>query len=124
LFSGWNAQSKEAISLAGAALVVSPLLPIAPGFTLGMYTSLVNYYFVHKKSHMNPEWGYKYLPWHYDHHMGPDQDQNWCVTFPLWDYIMGTRVHYAGTEREQKDIAKGRRIPPGMKGKGPLRKVA
>ncbi|MCP4120820.1 MAG: hypothetical protein GY751_03625 [Bacteroidetes bacterium] len=43
LFSGWNAQSKEAASLTMAALVVSPLLPIAPGFTLGMCTSLVNY---------------------------------------------------------------------------------
>ena len=36
--------------------------------------------------------------------MGRDQDQNWCVTFPLWDYVMGTRVPYIGTETEQKDI--------------------
>jgi sterol desaturase/sphingolipid hydroxylase (fatty acid hydroxylase superfamily) len=36
--------------------------------------------------------------------MAPDQDKNWCVTFPLWDYVMGTRLHYKGTEREKIDI--------------------
>lgn len=113
LFSGWNAQSKEAASLAAAAVAVTPLLPFAPGYTLGLYFSIANYYVVHKKSHLDPEWGYKYLPWHYDHHMGPDQDKNWCVTFPLWDYVMGTRIPYKGTEREKQDIAKGRRLPPG-----------
>ena len=56
--------------------------------------------------------------------MGPDQDMNWCVTFPLWDYVMGTRVPYKGTEKEQKDIERGRRTPPGMKKKARLRKVA
>ncbi len=55
--------------------------------------------------------------------MGPDQDKNWCVTFPLWDYVMGTRVPYIGTEKEQKDIAKGRRRPPGSKNPK-LKKVA
>jgi sterol desaturase/sphingolipid hydroxylase (fatty acid hydroxylase superfamily) len=36
--------------------------------------------------------------------MAPDQDKNWCVTFPLWDYVMGTRLHYKGTDREKLDI--------------------
>jgi sterol desaturase/sphingolipid hydroxylase (fatty acid hydroxylase superfamily) len=112
LFEGWNGQSKEAASLFGAAVAVAPLFPIAPGFTAGLWFSAWNYYQVHKKSHLNPEWGYKYLPWHYDHHMGPDQEKNWCVTFPLWDYVMGTRVPYKGTEKEASDIAKGRRKVP------------
>lgn len=109
LFDSWNAQSKEAAALAGAALLVSPTALISPGFTLGVWTSIANYYRVHKKSHLDPEWGYKYLPWHYDHHMGPDQDKNWCVTFPLWDYVKGTRVPYKGTERERQDIERRQR---------------
>lgn len=79
------------------------------GFTAAMWLSQYNYYRVHKRSHLDPEWGYKYLPWHYDHHMAPDQDKNWCVTFPLWDYVMGTRLVYKGTEREKIDIARRQR---------------
>jgi sterol desaturase/sphingolipid hydroxylase (fatty acid hydroxylase superfamily) len=104
LFEMWNPHSKEAFSLLSGAIGVAPLFAILPGFTLGVWTSIANYYRIHKKSHEDPEWGYKYLPWHYDHHMGRDQDQNWCVTFPLWDYVMDTRVPYIGTETEQKDI--------------------
>lgn len=100
----WNPQSKEVATLVAGGLLMAPLFPLAPWFTMGVWASQVNYYFVHKKSHLDPEWGYKYIPWHYDHHMAPDQDKNWCVTFPLWDYVMGTRVKYIGTEREKKDI--------------------
>ena len=34
----------------------------------------------------------EHLPWHVDHHLGRNQDTNWCVTKPWFDYIMGTRV--------------------------------
>lgn len=37
---------------------------------------------------------------------GRSQEANWCVTFPLIDYIMGTRVRYAGTQDERDDQAK------------------
>ncbi len=100
----FNGQTHEVASLVVAAAAVAPLFPIAPGFTAAMWLSQYNYYRVHKKSHLDPAWGYKYLPWHYDHHMAPDQDKNWCVTFPLWDYVMGTRLVYKGTEREKIDI--------------------
>ncbi|MCB9033638.1 MAG: sterol desaturase family protein [Chitinophagales bacterium] len=106
IFAAWNPQSKEVASLAVAAVAVAPFFPVAPGFVSALWLSQYNYYRVHKKSHLDPEWGYKYLPWHYDHHMAPDQDQNWCVTFPLWDHVMGTRVRYIGTEREKLDIAR------------------
>lgn len=36
--------------------------------------------------------GKKRIPWHYDHHMNSNQDANWCVTRPWFDYVMGTRV--------------------------------
>ncbi|HMU97801.1 MAG TPA: sterol desaturase family protein [Chitinophagales bacterium] len=103
IIESWNPQSKEVASLAVAAVAVAPFFPIAPGFVSALWLSQYNYYRVHKKSHLDPEWGYKYLPWHYDHHMAPNQDMNWCVTFPLWDYVMGTRLVYKGTEREQLD---------------------
>jgi len=57
--------------------------------TMGLYA--VSYYVVHRYAHHNVEWGKKYLRWHYDHHMGRDQDKNWCVVMPLADYILGSR---------------------------------
>lgn len=104
--SGWHAQTKEAAALLFAAAAHAPLLPVAPGFTLGVWTSIGLYYTRHKRSHLDPRWAREHLPWHYDHHLGPDQDQNWCVTFPWFDHVMGTRVPYAGTEREAADRAK------------------
>ena len=52
----------------------------------------VNYFYVHRRSHLEPEWGRKRIPWHFDHHMNSNQDANWCVTRPCFDYIMGTRL--------------------------------
>ncbi|MEM7181850.1 MAG: sterol desaturase family protein [Spirochaetota bacterium] len=103
LFAEWDAPSKEAVALAGAALAHVPLFPLAPGFVSGVWFSIGSYYYVHKKAHLEPEWGKQYLPWHYDHHMGKNQDTNWCVTFPLFDHILGTREKYLGTAREKED---------------------
>ena len=109
LFGGLHAQSKEALGLLAAGALVLPLLPVAPGFTSGFLFGLGNYYWVHKKSHNDPEWAKRHLPWHYDHHMGPNQHANWCVTFPLFDHLMGTREPYLGTAREAKDRARAAR---------------
>lgn len=106
LTGGLNARSKEALSLLGGALLALPFLPLAPGFVLAALYSNFNYYYVHKRSHLDPEWARRKLPWHVDHHMGKDQDQNWCVTRPWFDWIMRTRVHYVGTETEATDRAR------------------
>jgi sterol desaturase/sphingolipid hydroxylase (fatty acid hydroxylase superfamily) len=103
---GWHAQGKETLALAAAAAVHLPLLPVAPFFTSGVLFSIATYYYVHKKSHRDPQWAKAHLPWHYDHHMGPNQHANWCVTWPLFDHLMGTREPYLGTEREAKDRAR------------------
>ena len=58
---------------------------------LGKKKSSFFYYFAHRKSHLDVQWGKKWMPWHFDHHMGKNQDLNWCVVFPLWDHILGTR---------------------------------
>ena len=99
----WNPQSKEVAALAFAGMIHLPIGIVSPGFVSGLFFSGAYYYYVHKKSHLDPDWARQNLPWHYDHHIGQDQDQNFCVTFPLFDYVMGTRVKYLGTERELED---------------------
>jgi sterol desaturase/sphingolipid hydroxylase (fatty acid hydroxylase superfamily) len=99
----WNAQGKEAAGLAFAALTHAPLAKVFPFFYAGILYGIGNYYRVHKKSHNNPEWAREHLPWHYDHHMGPNQDANWCVSRPWFDTVMGTREVYVGTEKERAD---------------------
>ena len=106
---GWHAQSKEALALALGAAAHLPLLPMAPFFTLTVGWSAVDYYRKHKRSHQDPEWARQHLPWHYDHHMGPNQDANWGVTHAWFDHLMGTREPYAGTEREARDVERRQR---------------
>ncbi|NDW99540.1 sterol desaturase family protein [Acinetobacter baumannii] len=77
------------IGLAGAATV---FLPVALFFTAGLYYGIWNYWRIHAKSHLDPEYAKNRIPWHYDHHMTSNQNANWCVTRPWFDYIMGTRV--------------------------------
>jgi len=114
---GWNAQGKEVLGLFWLSLGVTPFLALAPYFVLTSYGTAYNYYRCHKRAHRDPEWARKHLPWHYDHHMGPNQHANWCVTRPWFDLILGTRVPYAGTDRERSDLEKRRaREACGMKG--------
>jgi sterol desaturase/sphingolipid hydroxylase (fatty acid hydroxylase superfamily) len=103
---GWHAQTKEAVGVAALAAAHLPLAPVAPFFVATVCYSAANYYRVHKRSHLDPEWARTHLPWHYDHHMGPDQDCNWCVTRPWFDQVMGTRKPYLGTERAARDDAR------------------
>lgn len=81
----------ETCGLAALGLVHVPLLFVSPGFVFGVWTSIVTYFNVHKTSHVKPGWAKKWLPWHHDHHMGKNQDANWCVSFPLFDWIFRTR---------------------------------
>ena len=99
----WNSQSKEALALAVGVATHLPLLPVAPFFTATLAWSAWDYYRKHKRAHLDPEWAKAHLPWHYDHHMGPDQDANWCVTHPWFDDLLGTRQPYLGTDREARD---------------------
>jgi hypothetical protein len=102
----WNGQGKEALALSLTALAVLPLFPIAPFFTGTLLYSTANYYRKHKRSHLDPEWAREHLPWHYDHHMGPNQHANWCVTRPWFDQLMGTRQPYLGTAKAERDKAR------------------
>jgi hypothetical protein len=102
----WNGQGKEALGLALGGLALLPLAPVAPFFVGTVLYASANYYRKHRKAHLDPEWARTHLPWHYDHHMGPNQHANWCVTRPWFDQLMGTREPYVGTEREARDRAR------------------
>ncbi len=101
--SVWNGQTKELAALVAGVLAIGPLWWYVPGLAAGLLYSACNYYYKHKRSHLDLEYARKHLPWHYDHHMGADQDANWCVTRPWFDWVMGTRVPYLGTPKEEAD---------------------
>lgn len=103
---GWNGQSKEAAGLLFGLLALSPLVLVAPVFYATVAFCTGEYYVKHKRAHLDPEWARRSLPWHYDHHMGVQQDANWCVTRPWFDLLLGTRIPYVGTEREAADLAR------------------
>ncbi|ENU35214.1 MULTISPECIES: sterol desaturase family protein [Acinetobacter] len=88
----WRTRN-ELIALAAVATVSSAAAyPFSKGMALSFWYCAGNYYYVHRRSHLEPEWAKKRIPWHYDHHMNSNQDANWGVTRPWFDYIMGTRV--------------------------------
>ena len=102
----WNAQGKEVLGLCMIAVPVLALAPLMPFFSATSVYMGVRYYRLHKRAHLDPSWARENLPWHYDHHMGPDQDCNWGVTVQWTDKLLGTRKPYVGTERELKDRAR------------------
>ncbi len=75
----------EVISLFIAAVLHLPVLFFFPWAYLTLVFSLASYYLLHRKSHTDVEWGKKWLPWHYEHHMGKDQHKNWGVRLPIID---------------------------------------
>jgi hypothetical protein len=99
-FLAWEPQTKEAVALLGLAVAHLPLLPIAPFFTGTVLYSCVHYYRVHKRAHLDSGWAREHLPWHYDHHMGKDQNSNWCVTRPWFDELLGTRKPAAAADAQ------------------------
>jgi sterol desaturase/sphingolipid hydroxylase (fatty acid hydroxylase superfamily) len=118
---GWHAQGKEVAALVGATLLHLPLLPVAPFFVATYAWCNYNYFQLHRRAHLDTDWGREHLPWHYDHHMAPNQEANWCVTRPWFDELVGTREVYAGTEREEKDRARrrARRAPKEVEPEAP-----
>lgn len=99
--SGFTAKNKEGLALALLALAHMPLVTRAPFFCAAVVYSSIEYYRVHKRAHLDPQWARENVPWHVDHHMGADQNANWCVTRPWFDDLLKTRKKYVGTPAEQ-----------------------
>ena len=110
----------EKSALIGLAAVSTVFLPVAPFFTAGLYYGIWNYWRVHSKAHLDPEYARKRIPWHYDHHMASNQNANWCVTRPWFDYVMGTRVFTELSEQETNLL--GIQLPTMVE--KPLNKIA
>ena len=91
-WSNWRTRNEVAslVVVAGAASAL--FYPFSKGMALAALYSAGNYYYCHRRAHLDPAWGKAKLPWHFDHHMNSNQDANWCVTKPWFDYVMGTRV--------------------------------
>lgn len=93
IFSGdWSEGRKELFGLALLVLFQLPTFFILPWYAGTSVIMAAAYFLVHRKSHLDVEWAKRWVPWHYDHHMGKNQECNWGITLPLWDYILGTRV--------------------------------
>ena len=104
-------QTKSKVETYGLLILIAihlPLLLVSVGFTIGVVTYAVAFNLLHGFQHRHPEFTKKYMKWHWDHHMGPREcvEANWCVTFPLFDYVMGTRKPYYNTNRYFMDMAK------------------
>jgi hypothetical protein len=82
---------KEVITLVLLVVAHIPVFYIYPVVFATIAVYAVLYYTFHRYSHLNPRWGKRYMPWHWDHHMGRNQDANWCILFPLFDYLLSTR---------------------------------
>ena len=78
--------------------------PFSKGMSVAAIYSACNYYYIHRRAHLEPEWAMKKIPWHYDHHMNSNQDANWCVTKPWFDYVLGTRVISSSALQESNPL--------------------
>jgi len=102
--ANWRTKN-EVVSLVVVAGVFGTLFyPVSKGMALSTVYSACNYYYIHRRAHLEPEWAMKKIPWHYDHHMNSNQDANWCVTKPWFDYILGTRVISAPELQEKNPL--------------------
>ena len=97
----WRTKN-EVVSLVVVATFFGVVFyPVSKGMSLATLYSAMNYYYVHRRAHLDPDWAIRKVPWHYDHHMNSNQDANWCVTKPWFDYVMGTRVVSSPNLQEQ-----------------------
>ena len=74
----------------GGAIALIPLLDSVPWFVVGCWIGGVIYFSVHRRAHLDTEWAKTYVPHHYAHHMGKNQDSNWNITLPISDILFGT----------------------------------
>ena len=88
--TSWKTGGHEIASLFLISVMTLPIFLISGWLWLFLIVHALSYYYLHRKMHLNPTWCKKYFPWHWRHHMGKDQNSNWGVTSPVFDYIFGT----------------------------------
>ena len=80
----------EVIGLTVIALLHLPVCFLSPLFYFVLIANLAHYYYTHRRSHIDIEWGRENIPWHYAHHMGKNQNINWGVRLPIIDKVLKT----------------------------------
>ena len=85
---------REIVGVLSLCVLASPIWFLLPYMYYAMVVHAGTYYVLHTVAHAYPNFARKAIPWHYDHHMGKNQNMNWCVVHPLADLIMGTRRKY------------------------------
>ena len=85
------------------SLLHAPVAILWPFAYAYLVVASCTYFLVHRRAHQDFRWARQYVPWHYDHHMGKNQNMNWGVRLPWVDWIMGTRVPWKGEQREERE---------------------
>jgi len=86
-----NAAGKELFSLVVIVLIHAPIVLYFPWAFAMLCISVISYYYLHRRSHRDPQWAMENLRWHYDHHMALNQNANFGVRSDIIDRIIGTR---------------------------------
>ena len=100
----WRIRNEIGLLAVAASVFGLAFYPLSKGMFLATLYSAGNYFYMHRRAHLEPEWARKKIPWHYDHHMNSNQDANWCVTKPWFDYLMGTRVISSADLQEKNPL--------------------
>jgi sterol desaturase/sphingolipid hydroxylase (fatty acid hydroxylase superfamily) len=91
--------SKSAIYHSNETLYIFLLLLVCLPLTLNIYFSFIycglaigalQYLYVHIKSHVDPQWALKNVPWHVEHHLGKNQNINWGVRTDILDVLFNS----------------------------------
>jgi hypothetical protein len=90
-----ESRRSETLGMLVIMLTQAPFFWVAPGYTIATWVYSLVYLWAHRKAHLDTVWGKKWMPWHVDHHLGQNQDQNWGVVAPWFDWAMGTRKRRA-----------------------------
>ena len=85
-----------------AVVLHLPLVFLFPYAFITLILCAITYYIIHKQAHRDMRWARRNVPWHYEHHLGIDQNCNWGVRLPIVDIIMGTRKHFINTPQEKR----------------------
>ena len=97
VYLDWSFKSdvwKELFALVAVLFIVSPIHFVFPTFFYCLCFWAAVYFSIHAMTHLYINWGKRYFPHHYDHHMGKNQNLNWGVLSSLIDIVFGTRKKY------------------------------
>ena len=86
----WESGMHEIAALFFIIIAALPLALVSIWLWIFLCAHACAYYYLHRRMHVDPSWGRKWFPWHWRHHMGKNQNKNWGVTNPMFDYLFGT----------------------------------